>query len=65
MNLSMNENQTKMFLCCSPVLSGSMHYHELQAHMEFGATVTTAHRSGAGIKYQPKNDYMETWTFYT
>ena len=22
------------------------------------------HRSGAGIKYQPKNDYMETWTFF-
>ena len=24
-----------------------------------------AHRSRAGIKYQPKNDYMETWTFFT
>ena len=65
MNLSMNENQTKMFLCCSPVLSSFMRYRELQADMEFVAIVTTAHRSGAGIEYQPKNDYMETWTFYT
>ena len=24
----------------------------------------TTHRSGAGIKYQPENDYMETWTFF-
>ena len=35
-----------------------MRYRELQADMEFVAIVTTAHRSGAGIKYQPK---MTIW----
>ena len=40
-----------------------MRYRELQADMEFVAIVTTAHRSGAGIKYQPKNDYYGNLDF--